>query len=182
MVSCCRRAGKLPAFIIPLELGLCDLDGFVFIGWRGIARTIIASVTVCVNARLVDDRFCHIAFFGFQIVCRQLIVKIIFDKVSFCTVLGKIGIYAVNKDIVFTVCFKDVQLLIHIQFGYHRPVELVDLIFFIALDFALGIIHRFRTDHTVHIGHRDFRYASVKRTCGLNDIHLRDVSTARLVF
>ena len=98
------------------------------------------SITVCVNARLVDDRFGHIAFFGFQIVCRQLIVEIIFDKVSFCAILGKVGINAVNKDIVFTVCFKDVQLLIHVQFGYHRPVELVDLIFFIALDFALGII------------------------------------------
>ena len=140
MVSCCRISGKLPAFIFPLELGLCDLDRFVFIGRRGIARTVIASVTVCVNARLVDDRFCHIAFFGFQIVCRQLVVKIIFDKVAFCAVLGKVGIYAVDKDIVFTVCFKDIQLLIHIQFGYHRPVELVDLIFFIALDFALRII------------------------------------------
>ena len=141
MVPCCRISGKLPAFIIPLEHGLCDFDRFVFIGWRGIVRSVIVSVTVCVNARVVDDRFCHIAFFGFQIVCRQLIVKIIFDKVSFCTVLGKIGIYAVDKDIVFTVCFKDVQLLIHIQFGYDRPVELVNLILFIALDFALGIIH-----------------------------------------
>ena len=141
MVSCCRRAGKLPAFVIPLELGLCDLHRFVFIGWRGIVRSVIGSVTVCVNTRLVDDRFCHIAFFGFQIVCRQLVVKIIFDKVAFCAVLGKVGIYAVDKDIVFTVCFKDVQLLIHVQFGYHGPVELVDLIFFIALDFALGIIH-----------------------------------------
>ena len=141
MVPCCRISGKLPAFVIPLELGLCDLHRFVFIGRRGIVRSVIASVTVCVNARLVDDRFCHIAFFGFQIVCRQLVVKIIFDKVAFCAVLCKVGIHAVNKDIVFTVCFKDVQLLIHVQFGYHRPVELVNLIFFIALDFALGIIH-----------------------------------------
>ena len=141
MVPCCRISGKLPAFIFPLELGLCDFDRFVFIGWRGIVRSVIASVTVCVNTRLVDDRFCHIAFFGFQIVFRQLVVKIIFDKVAFCRILCKVGIHAVNKDIVFTVCFKDVQLLIHVQFGYNGPVELVDLIFFIALDFALGIIH-----------------------------------------
>ena len=141
MVPCCRISGKLPAFVIPLELGLCDLHRFVFIGRRGIDRSVIGSVTVCVNARLVDDRFGHIAFFGFQIVFRQLVVEIIFDKVSFCAVLCKVGIYAVNKDIVFTVCFKDVQLLIHIQFGYDGPVELVDLIFFIALDFALRIIH-----------------------------------------